>query len=253
MNGSEARAVVESAVRREIFGPIHGDEPLGSPIDCSTGSVRFESLEASRGQFHEANTFEEILTQTDPLRRYGVGILHSGAAHKGTAIESADSVNRVAEDLDITWLQGITQHEGGPNEPPVEVNGVNNHDQVDSDDFDLTDANNFKPSAMAISFKCRVGGEGSVTIKVNGASYEKIKAYLPGSQPRDWWLRKPFELRGNITARVLLEENNHLKNIQMHASGSNVRSTPTTQIFSRIVPGDNDPLLRLVTIAVVNN
>ena len=254
MYGSEARAVVESAIRREIFGPIPGDKPLGSPINCSDGSIHFESKEASRGQFYEATSFEEILSQTDPLRRYGIGVLYSGEAIRGSSIISDNKASEAPENFDISWVQGIAQSEENPNEVPVQVSGVLKHDQADSDDFELTDANSFKPSAMAISFKCRVLTGGSLSIKLSGASYEKITAHIPEvNQPQDWWLRKPFEIIASVHAQALLVENNRLKNVDVTSSVQSTHANPTIQIYSRPVPGDSDKELRLVTVAVVNN
>ncbi|MES2094207.1 MAG: helicase-related protein [Actinomycetota bacterium] len=251
MTGSEARDIVEAAVRRELFGPARDEAPVGVPLDCSGGSVRFESPEASRGQFHEATSLEEILTQSDPLRRYGIGVLYSGAAQRGSAITS---VSEAPEDLDITWVPGVASSEENPEEAPVEVKGTLRYDQADSDDFDLTDANTFKPSAMAVSFKCRIPVGGSVEITVRGASYEKISAHIPGlKQPRDWWLRKPLELKGSVPSQVLLGENNRLKNVEMSSAGPTGHMSPTTQIYSRPVPSEPGPELRLVTVALVNN
>lgn len=251
MTGSDARDMVEAAVRRELFGPARGEIPVGAPLDCSSGSVHFESPEASRGQFHEATSLEEILTQSDPLRRYGIGVLYSGGAQRGSAITS---MSETPEDLDITWVPGVADSEENPDEAPVEVKGTLRYDQADSDDFDLTDANSFKPSAMAVSFKCRVPVGGSVEITVRGASYEKISAHIPKlKQPRDWWLRKPFELMGMVPSQVLLGENNRLKNVDMSMVGSTGHVRPTTQIYSRPVPNESDRELRLVTVALVNN
>ena len=62
MTGLEARDIIEAELRRELFGPISGDGPQGNPIDCSKGSIHFTSVEASRGQFHDA-----IATDDDSL------------------------------------------------------------------------------------------------------------------------------------------------------------------------------------------
>ena len=86
MSGLEARSIVEDAVRRELFGPALGSEPRGNPVDCASGSIHFETLEASRGQFHDATTLQELLTQSDPLRRYGIGVLYNGGARRGTSM-----------------------------------------------------------------------------------------------------------------------------------------------------------------------
>jgi len=250
MSGLTARGIIEAAVRRELFGPGEDEVPSGTPIDCSSGTIHFETPEASRGQFHDAATLQEILTQSDPLRRYGIGVLHNGAAQSGTVIADA---NPESEEVDLTWVPGLAENEGAPDGPPVEVRGVLRHDDADSDDFDLTDANTFKPSAMAISFTCRVPTSSSLQITVRGAYYDKIAAHVPGlKKARDWWLRRPFELVGVVPAKVLLTETNRLKIVATPSVGREPLVAPTTKLYSRPVPGEADEELRLVTVAVVN-
>ena len=61
MSGLEARDIVEAELRRELFGPIDSDHPAGKPVDCSSGSIRFKTVEESRGQFYDSATMQEIL------------------------------------------------------------------------------------------------------------------------------------------------------------------------------------------------
>ena len=250
MSGLEAREIIEASVRRELFGPANDESPVGTPIDCSSGTIHFESQEASRGQFHDATTLQEILTQSSPLRRYGIGVLNGGASQRGTAVDN-DGVG--TDDADIGWVPGLSDSDETPDGPSVEVKGVLRQDVADSDDFDLTDANTFKPSAMAVSIKCRVPRSGSLRVTVRGAHYDKIVVHIPGlKRPRDWWLRRPFELTGTVPGRVLLAETHRLKTISMEPTGDDPRLAPTTQVYSRPVPGESEPNLRLVTIAVAN-
>jgi hypothetical protein len=79
MSGLAARGIVAEAVRRELFGPAPGEPPRGQPLDCASGTVQFPTREAARGLWHEAATGQEILTGFDPLRRYGIGVLHAAA------------------------------------------------------------------------------------------------------------------------------------------------------------------------------
>ena len=249
MSGLEARGIVEAAVRRELFGPLDG-EPVGTPLDCSSGTVHFETKEAGRGLFHEASTLQEILTQSDPLRRYGIGVLYNGAAMRGTAASASATE---AEDADVTWVTGLGENEEPPDGQPIEIKGTLRYDEADTDDFDLTDANTFKPSAMAVSFKCRVRSKGSVSLAVHGAYYDKISVHIPGlAKARDWWVRRPFELVGTVAAHLLLRQTNKLKTIDTVSAEGPARIAPTTYVFSRPVPGETDPELRLVTVAVIN-
>ncbi|WP_258934183.1 hypothetical protein [Nesterenkonia pannonica] len=134
-----------------------------------------------------------------------------------------------------------------------ESRGALRHDEADSDDFDLTDANSFKPSAMAISFQCRIPENGSLDLNVTGAYYDKINVHIPGvAKAVNWWRRRPFTLTGSVPGSVLTHEINRLKNINTTPQGDQPSITPTTRVFSRPVPRVDDPDLRLVTVAVVN-
>ncbi|KAB7742939.1 helicase [Nostocoides sp. F2B08] len=248
MSGLEARAIVEAELRRELFGPLGSEEPSGKPVDCSSGTLTFATAEESRGRFHDGPTMQEILTIGTPLTRYGIGVLYSGAASGGTAIgESGDG------DVDLTGIPGVARNEEDPDGPPVEIRGSLRHDEADSDDFDLTDANSFKPSAMAISFQCRVSDVGSLAVTVTGAHYERISVHIPGvSKAVDWWRRRPFTLTGSVPGTVLRDETYRLKIVETTAEGDPPGISPTTRVFSRPVPGVDDPGLRLVTVAVVN-
>jgi hypothetical protein len=249
MSGVEARGIVEAAVRRELFGPLSDEPPRGRPIDCSGGAIRFESQEASRGQFHDADTLQEILTQADPLRRYGIGVLYPGAQARGR-----DLTNGYSEaDPDLTWVPGLTESEDLPADPPAEITGSLRYDEADTDDFDLTDANTFKPSALAVSFQCRIPAHGSLAVTVTGAYYDQLTVHIPGlKRPRDWWVRHPIETTGGVQGQVLLKETGRLTTVPTSAADPRPRILPVVQVFSRLVPGETDPDLRLVTVAVVN-
>ncbi|MFJ6837574.1 helicase-related protein [Streptomyces sp. NPDC091209] len=245
MTGQEARGIVEAAVRRELFGPESGEQPLGTPIDCSGPKCRFTTKEESHGQFHDRDTLEEVLTRSDPLRRYGVGVLSSGGSAGGTAV-----------DEDPVVIGGTPQSEENPDQAPVEVKGHVARDEVDTDDFDLSDANRRKPSAMAISFKVRVPSDGSLGVRVTGAYYDRVVVTIPGVSDLDWWVRRPFELEATVSGTTLLNEVHRIKVVPTAASVSEPKiapaKVPTLSVFSRMVPGEPDTDLRLVTLAVTN-
>ncbi|MFN3002988.1 helicase-related protein [Mycolicibacterium wolinskyi] len=251
MSGLEARGIIEAELRRELFGPL-GEEPIGKPLDCASGTITFATAEESRGQFHDATTKQEILTIGTPLSRYGIGVLYSGGARGGTTLEAPTTTD--GGDVDLTGVPGLATSEDDPAGPPVEIKGSLRHDEADSDDFDLADANSFKPSAMAMSFQCRVAGVGSLRIRVTGAHYERLIVHIPGvSKPVDWWRRRPFTLVGTVPGNMLRDETNRLKVVPTVHEGDPPGITPTTRVFSRPVPGVDNPELRLVTVAVVNN
>lgn len=245
MGGVEARDVVEAELRRELFGPLDSDHPAGKPIDCSSGSIHFETAEDSRGKFYDSATMQEILNTGSPLARYGIGVLHSGGAARRT--------EEGAREVDLIGVPGIAHSEEAPAGPPIEIQEALRDDAADPDDFDLTGANSFKPSAMAISFQCRMPTSGSLAIRVTGAYYEKVEVRIPGcSKSDDWWRRRPFTLSGSVPRSALLSRTNRLLIVDTAAEGAHPVIAPTTQVLTRPVPGVEDSELRLVTVAIVN-
>lgn len=245
MTGVEARAIVEAAVRREVFGPEVGEEPIGEPIDCSGARLKFDTKDGANGQFHDRDTREEVLTRSDPLRRYGVGVLYSG----GTPVTGAP-------DDDPADIPGLADNEGNPETLPSEVRGQIRQDEADSDDFDLSDANRRKPSAIAVSFKLRVPDGASLKVRVTGAYYDSRPVTAPDTPPLTWWVRRPFTIEGTAPASTLLRDRKR----------SSVRMTPivvkpkilparvpAVTVFTRPVPGEAEPALRLITVAVVDD
>lgn len=245
MTGVQARAIVEAAVRRELFGPAPGEKPLGTPIDCSCGNLTFTTKEESNGQFHDRDTLEEVLTRSDPFRRYGVGVLYSGGTPSGDA-----------SDDDPTIIPGAAENEDNPEQPPPEIKGRLRQDVADSDDFDLSDANRRKPSAMAISFKVRVRESGSIKLSATGAYYDRIRVTVPDTRELTWWVRRPFTIEGTMDSSALLRDKKRtpvsMKAVVIEPKIA-PRIVPSVTLFTRSVPNEAEPDLRLVTIAVVND
>lgn len=244
MTVTSAREIIESEVHRELFGPITDEPPVGTPIDTSSGSVTFTTLEESRGKFYDSLTDQEIISSGTPLTRYGIGVLHGGGNI---------SVATSQEDTDLTQVAGISHHAEDDFGRPVEVLTSRGRAEADSDDFDLTSANTFKPSSMAISFQCKVSQSGLIRLQVDCAYYDRISAKIPGiSKPVDWWVRHPLTLEASLSGDLLIERTHILTTVPTTPNQANPRITPTVQFFSRPVPNSADPSLRLVTIALVN-
>jgi hypothetical protein len=254
VTGVEARAIVEAGLRRELFGPAMEEAPLGDPIDCSNLSIRFETKAEANSQFHDRDTREEVLTRSDPLRRYGVGVLYSGGAVSSTVGSGLDEESSD----DPIVIPGLPESEENPAQPPPEQKGNARQDQADSDDFDLSDANRRKPSAMAVSFKLRVPESGSILLKVTGAYYDSVRvtaADEPGLNFK-WWVRRPFTVEGTILAETLLQQKKRsavsLCPIVTEPKTA-PRIVPSATVFTRPVPNEVEDDLRLVTVAVVND
>ncbi|MEU1994522.1 helicase-related protein [Nocardia gamkensis] len=247
MSGFEAREVVEAAVRRELFGPAHGESPIGMPLDCSGPSLIFRTKDELNGQFHDRDTLEEILTRSDPLRRYGIGVLYGGGNSSGSPSKAEE---------EPTIIPGLAENEDNPDSPPLAINGTIRADEADSDDFDLSDANRRKPSAIAISFKVRVPDGGTLKLCITGAYYDSLKVTAPDSPPLVWWVRRPFVLDAVVPSTVLRRDKSRTSVAALPVVEEPKlppRIVPSVSVFTRLVPSEFDPDLRLVTVAVVND
>ncbi|MDW6060906.1 hypothetical protein SAZ11_26410 [Streptomyces sp. FXJ1.4098] len=238
-----ARDTMARAVRRELFGPADGDSPEGRPLDISAGVVHFDSWEAARGPWHDADTCQEILSDIEPLRRYGVGILFArGAQDSPGAGEATDLAG-------VTGLPADDTIDSGPEAP--NVHSARTAD-ADSDDFDLSDANSFQPSVMAISFKARVPAGGILQIEASAAAYEKFTVRVKNAKrERGWWVRRPFRLTATAGWKELGEQPQRLTTLPHELSGES-RLQSEIQVYSRPVPGQDDPACLLITVALAN-
>ncbi|MEK0264870.1 helicase-related protein [Bifidobacterium mongoliense] len=252
MSGIKARDAVEAAVRRELFGPSETDKFRGKPLDCSSRDIIFSSKDEARTVFFDKATGQEILSHTDPLHRYGVGVLYpAGNADTNTYDRDSQLSDIANEETPIPGLSNQRDELLGDQ--------LANHsklytDVADSDDFDLSDANKFKPSAMAVSLKCKLTPSTGFKVVVEGAYYDKLVVHIPEyHKPFNWWVRRPFKLEGLIEYHSL-NADKHLTDIDLVTvqGAQTPRVSPAIQVFSRPVPIEQDRDLRLLTISVRN-
>ncbi len=199
------RKWLASKLRAEIIGP----DPAGAKLDINLNTIpqRF-TWEEFRAPKKQSNG-EEILWQDSPAKRYGAGILYPIGV-----VEEVEQV-RVEVDTDTN-----SKNEGpdlGNNIDQVndkyESNEKNRTGGVDEslDDYDVTLANSFKPSALGLSFLADFSIELSgftveiVSVgrvsndefeEIPAATYKKVKVFVgdsANSQPNNTlWLRSPL-------------------------------------------------------------
>jgi len=231
------RDQMEAAVRRELVGPA-SDETRGRPLDISAAPITFASWEEARGPWFDADTGEEVLSEIEPLRRYGVGVLHPQGR---LAVES------------ITGIPGLPATDTIADSPPAtQPHIAGAPPEADSDDFDLSDANSFQPSAMAITFK--VGGSrgGSLRIDARAASYDRLPIRVLGAKHgRDWYVRRPLHVMVRVTLSELVKHAGRLITLPAEHEGP-ATLRPQLQAYLRTVPGYDDGSGFLVTVAFVN-
>ncbi|MEU2612154.1 helicase-related protein [Micromonospora sp. NPDC007271] len=188
-----ARETVLDVLRRELVGP----DPQGEPFDFHTSdSIDEEGAWKPRRQ---AGTGEEILTRDSPDRRYGIGVLYS----EGARASGRDELP--AGDGPPDLLQG---------EPNVDVTTDHFQDhaakaresltgEAANHDLDLSGANDFKPSTMAITFLIDLRTDPIMRLTLSAGRYQQ-REVRTGKQNRSWWFRSECSLRAEWPASALL-------------------------------------------------
>ncbi len=132
-------------LRAEVVGPDPAGEPVVPPDPSVLPRMAWVDFRKPKRQING----EEVLWQDPPGKRYGAGILYpSGipqaedSGSPGDAIDPPDEVR--APEVDDQQLS--------ENEKLMELMARKNRQADDSEDYDVTLANAFRPSALGLSF-----------------------------------------------------------------------------------------------------
>ena len=237
------RESVIDAVRKELVGPF----PQGNPIDC-IGEVVFSEAGHSYGPWIQEDSGEEILQRDPPTKRYGVAVLYP----TGTGYDSVSEEEFSDDDLDDSGeLRDTYSQVSDSSDRSTEDSGLDTwQDEIESesDDFDLSTSNSYKPSSMAVSFLADLHDGAEVIVEATGGRYEK-KTVLVEGQERTWWLRKPVmmnarfiysDFASDMAAKV------PAKSVESNKSmGLNLK----IEVYSRPYKTETD---RLLTVCLIN-
>jgi Helicase conserved C-terminal domain len=249
------RAELLAYLRYELVGPWEpwkdGEQPVrpsGSELDLA-GEVRFDNKESAYGPFIQQDTGEEVLQRDRPCKRYGVGVLYP----LGVPLE---------EDPDLEGGAGPAPEPGaaedGTSIEPLTVAGEEtihriaerkSHAEAEDDDFDLTGANEYRPSTMAVSFLAELPGDARLVVSVRGGRYHRKRVIVSGRE-RTWWLRTPVTLTATFGGSALLGGHNRLVTPQARdIAAANSQDLPIeVTVFTR--PGTDGT--SLLTVSLTN-
>ena len=184
------RDAVLQALRQELVGP----HPLGEEIDCAA-AIQLDDAEAAYRPYRQRGTGEEILQRDSPTKRYGVGVLYPMEVPVAPVeLESQlpppdDEVtppqaDNVRETLTASAVHDCEEIAARVEQPLSDA---------DTDDFDLSSANAYKPSSMAVSLLVRLPEGAELVVTATGGRYA-IKPVMLTGREREWWLRSPVRL-----------------------------------------------------------
>ena len=192
------REIVIDALREELVGP----SPQGEQIDCN-GEVAFTEARQSYGPWKQRDSGEEILQRDPPTKRYGVAVLFpAGTGYDSVSIEEfSPDVSDGAIDSDNSYPQIPDSANRPTNEPSLDV--WQDEVEAESDDFDLSTSNSYKPSSMAVSFLADLSEGSEVLVEASGGRYQKKPVLVEGKE-RIWWLRQPVTMESRFSSEDIL-------------------------------------------------
>lgn len=182
------------ALREELVGPC----PLGQEIDCAQ-AIHLEEAEAAYRPYRQLGSGEEILQRDSPTKRYGVGVLYPMAAV--VASDELDAQLPPPDEQAGPQPPEITRETLAPSAvhdcEEIAARAEARLSEADSDDFDLSSANTYKPSSMAVSLLVHLPRGAVLDVVATGGRYSLLSVMLVGRE-RDWWLRSPVRLESHF-------------------------------------------------------
>lgn len=209
------RDAVLRALREELVGPC----PLGQEINCAQ-TIQFEDAESAYRPYRQLGSGEEILQRDSPTKRYGVGVLYP--------MDARVPPDELDAQLPPSEEEFIGQ-ELGTERDALSLSALHDCERIaaraeyrlpeaDSDDFDLSSANTYKPSSMAVSLLVHLPEGAVLVVAASGGRYRAMTVALPRPRgreeqqgenvesavaanefyDRDWWLRSPVSLESHF-------------------------------------------------------
>jgi hypothetical protein len=225
------RGAVLRALRQELVGPC----PLGEEIDCAA-AIQLDDPESAYRPYRQRGSGEEILQRDAPV------------APEELEAQLPPPEEEAAPSAKESGLEPLTASAVRDCEA-IAARAGHRLPEADSDDFDLSSANAYKPSSMAVSMLVRLPAGAELAVEATGGRYA-IKPVMLAGREREWWLRSPVRLSsrfsradfpatsaGYVAAREPTREN--LKNLDVRI-----------ELFARPYPARPDEFL--VTVCLVN-
>lgn len=210
------RGRIMSSLREELVGPA----PQGKELDCS-GDVIFASTPDSYGPWRQKSSGEEILQRDPPVKRYGVGVLYPfkmpDAPVTDDTTPGADSITGGGGNTPTDEPEAPPEDDRYTVELPVpDVEEILDRAEKgggarerDTEEFDLSTANAYKPSSMAVSFLLELPEKSELLVEATGGRYHS-KTVLIDDKERKWWLRSPVKIEARIDAAAIRAASNSM-------------------------------------------
>lgn len=240
------RDTILQMLKEELVGP----SIVGEEINCDT-DIRLDDAEAAYRPYRQSGTGEEILQRDAPTKRYGIGVLYPMDA----PIVPEELESQPPESDEVVGSEST-----GSTHEPLTAAAVHDCEAItarvehslpeaDSDDFDLSSANAYKPSSMAVSLLVRLPENTDLVVTATGGRYALKQVTLIGRE-REWWLRSPVYLCSRFRRQDFSASSagyiTAIEPIRNNVDNLDVR----IEVFSR--PYQSHPDEFLVTVCLIN-
>lgn len=234
MNAIESRKAMVAALRAELVGPSLKGLPEG--VDPA----------------------HEVLRRDPPARRYGVGVIYSANFSE----RGGGSTEEVSEGTPSNEQNTEARAELVSAETQEKLEGVRGRlrgADAEEVELDLSTANEFKPSSMAVSFLAEFEPGAELIVEVPSTRHDNSAVHVNGRYRADRqtvdgktetvWVRTPISLSASFTADDLNKPGAHLvapaaEPQSQNLDGINLR----VEVFSRPYSEGR----RLVTVCLIN-
>lgn len=243
------RDAIVRSLQRELVGPA----PQGKELDCSS-HVTFPNASDSYGPWRQLDSGEEIITRDSPTKRYGIGVLYPFGSDQDDEktvaqldpVYVGDGANaeRISDPLTDSARQSLEKIVERSASAPTES---------DTDDFDLSSANAYKPSSMAISFLAQFPEGSELVVEATGGRYHRKTVQVEGKD-RTWWLRSPVSLKAVYTGEEICASPQLAKvpPTKIPLSSNNEGLDLRIEVYSRPWNTNTPGWSRLLTVCLVN-
>jgi hypothetical protein len=241
------RKKIIRTLREELVGP----SPQGKEIDCSQ-PISFEVVSHFYGPWRQMGSGGEILPRDPPCKRYGVGVLYPPLIPATDEIELfKPETDELAPDMQgtVSGKESVTHAEADKIEDVADRPRTDDT-EPDTDDFDLSTANAYRPSSMAISFLAEFPEGSMLIVEANGGRYRWKPVQIAGNE-RTWWLHSPVSIKASFPAASILSA----KGTRVPASSMDRKNCDgldlNIEVFSRPYSHEGQPI-RLITVCLIN-
>lgn len=237
------RDTVLKMLREELVGPCM----VGEEIDCNQ-IVYLPEVESAYKPYRQLGSGEEILQRDSPTKRYGIGVLYPMEAPV-----TSEEVDRPLPELDSDIGQRHEKYGDIFTSSAI-------HDcemiasrlerslpEANSDDLDISSANAYRPSSMAVSLLVYLPEGAELSVVATGGRYRE-KAVTLINRDGEWWLRSPVQLKSHFRRFDFPTSNAYVKaynNVRSNVEDLDVK----IKVFSRPY---NNPDEFLITVCLVN-